>query len=332
MSISDEPKYPMGAVARKTSLSPHVIRVWERRYGAVLPGRTGTNRRLYSDLDIRRLNLLRVATEQGQSIGLIARLKLGELEELVKDDASSNAVVPRHYQTRSPQLTAGDVVVASIECIKVLDRAGLETLLGRAATVLSVHALLETVVGPLMDHVGALWRTGELRPAHEHLASDTVRAFLSARRAAYGANPTAPVIVATTPAGQTHEIGALMVSLLACADGWNDMYLGPNLPAEDIVAAVTSSGARVLALSIVYPGDDPRIEGEFAFLQRYLPKDVSVFVGGRAATHYLTAIQRIGAAYYETLSDFRDALEKARSRPLPEQHAQSESSVNSRAG
>lgn len=316
MTISDEPKYPMRAVARKTSLSPHVIRVWERRYAAVVPERTGTNRRLYSDLDIRRLTLMRIATQQGQSIGLIANLPLAKLEAMIGENAAqglSNQVKTGRQDVAND---AAEIVSASIESIRNLDRPRLETLLGRAASSFPVPALLETVIGPIMDRVGSLWRTGELRPTHEHLASDTVRAFLSARRAAYGSNLNAPVIVVTTPAGQTHEIGALMVSLLACADGWNDMYLGPNLPAEDIIAAVVKSGARALALSIVYPGDDPRIEAELAFLRRHLPENVSVFTGGRAAAQYMPAIERLGAGYYATLNEFRNALEEARARPL----------------
>ena len=37
------------SVARRTGLTPHVIRIWEKRYAAVQPSRTETNRRLYSD-------------------------------------------------------------------------------------------------------------------------------------------------------------------------------------------------------------------------------------------------------------------------------------------
>ena len=44
-------------VARRTGLSAHVIRIWEKRYGAVEPDRTDTNRRLYSEEQIERLKL-----------------------------------------------------------------------------------------------------------------------------------------------------------------------------------------------------------------------------------------------------------------------------------
>jgi MerR HTH family regulatory protein/B12 binding domain len=53
---------PIRVVARRTGLTSHVIRVWEKRYGVVSPLRTPTNRRLYSDSDVERLQLLRRAT------------------------------------------------------------------------------------------------------------------------------------------------------------------------------------------------------------------------------------------------------------------------------
>ncbi len=51
--------YGMKAVSIKTHLSPHVIRVWEKRYQEVTPKRTQTKRRLYSVEDVERLILFR---------------------------------------------------------------------------------------------------------------------------------------------------------------------------------------------------------------------------------------------------------------------------------
>ena len=75
------PGHPIKVAVRRTGLSAHVIRVWEKRYGAVVPARTPTNRRLYSDEDIVRLQWLRQAVEAGQSIGRIAGLPTSELVE-----------------------------------------------------------------------------------------------------------------------------------------------------------------------------------------------------------------------------------------------------------
>ena len=61
-------------VAKMTGLSTHTLRMWEKRYAAVLPHRTEAGGRLYTDADVMRLRLLRTLVESGHSIGGIAKL------------------------------------------------------------------------------------------------------------------------------------------------------------------------------------------------------------------------------------------------------------------
>ena len=77
-------------VAQRTGLSAHVIRIWEKRYGAVEPERTGTNRRLYSDEQVERLSLLREITQHGHSIGHVAKLPTEKLRELATQSLVTN--------------------------------------------------------------------------------------------------------------------------------------------------------------------------------------------------------------------------------------------------
>jgi DNA-binding transcriptional MerR regulator len=81
----EEAHQAIKVVARRTGLSAHVIRIWEKRYGAVEPERTGTNRRLYSDEQIERLSLLRDITQAGHSIGHVAKLPTEKLRQLAKE-------------------------------------------------------------------------------------------------------------------------------------------------------------------------------------------------------------------------------------------------------
>ena len=82
--------YTMKVVARRTGLSPHVIRMWEKRYGVVAPARTDTRRRLYTEADITRLGLLRQATLLGYTISRIA-FPTDQLQALVNAEADCAA-------------------------------------------------------------------------------------------------------------------------------------------------------------------------------------------------------------------------------------------------
>jgi MerR family transcriptional regulator, light-induced transcriptional regulator len=85
----DESGYRIGAVCRMTGLSQHVLRVWEKRYGAVQPQRSETDRRLYLESDINRLLMLKTLVDRGQAIGSIAGLDEEELERRVRQSAGA---------------------------------------------------------------------------------------------------------------------------------------------------------------------------------------------------------------------------------------------------
>src|SRR5689334_10359630 len=101
-AVMSDMGYSIKVVARLTGLTAHVIRIWEKRYAAVTPGRTPTNRRLYSDVEIERLNLLRLATEAGHSIRNVASLPTEALRSLVGAGAESSATASASRQRAKP--------------------------------------------------------------------------------------------------------------------------------------------------------------------------------------------------------------------------------------
>jgi DNA-binding transcriptional MerR regulator/methylmalonyl-CoA mutase cobalamin-binding subunit len=292
----------MKAVVMRTGLSPHVIRVWERRYKAVSPSRSPSNRRLYSDEDVERLALLARATRAGHSIGQIARLKTDELRDL----AGAGPAAPLAFEAEpSAEPAAATIDVESlVSAVQHFDGDALEEGLNRAAVALSRPRLFEDVITPLMHRIGDLWQAGTLRVAHEHMATAVIRSFFGRLSEGYAIPDSAPAVVVTTPLGQNHEVGALIAEAAALSVGWRAVYLGPNLPAEEIVAAVEMNRSRAVALSLVYPPDDPRIEGELRKLRSFLPKGTVIFAGGRVARSYASALDEIQAIVVNTPAEF----------------------------
>ena len=296
-------------VARRTGLTAHVIRIWEKRYGAVEPERTGTNRRLYSDEEIERLSLLRDITQGGHSIGHIAKLPTEKLRQLSNEAHGANGLLSR-------ALTAGPVAPTFLdECIaavKSLDSRALDATLKRAGTELGAQGLLQRVVAPLAQTIGDLWRDGTITAAHEHFASAVIRIFLGHAAKPFAGTDSAPVLVVATPAGQIHELGALLVAAAAANLGWHVIYLGASLPAAEIAGAARQNRARAVALSIVYPEDDPRLEGELGRLHDALPPEIALLVGGRAMHAYGEALGKIDAVQMSDLSHFCATLDDLR--------------------
>ena len=304
--------HPIQVAARRSGLTPDVIRAWERRYHAVDPLRTGTNRRLYTEADIEKLFLLSQVTRAGRRIGDVAGLSVGQLKEIVSEDGEAAARVGGLPASPARGRTNGQYLEACMDYLADLDSAGLESTLAEASIALSPPVLLEQLITPLLHRVGDEWQSGSLRVAHEHMTTAVVRSLLGTLRKSGSAPATAPELVVATPAGQRHELGALMVAVAGAADGWKVTYLGADLPAADIAATALRRQARAVALSIVHPVDDPNLPGEIDVLGTALGGKAVLLAGGSAAGAYSGALAAVGGRIIPDIATFRSELQALR--------------------
>ncbi len=301
-------QHSIQAVARRTGLSVHVIRVWEKRYGVVAPERTGTNRRLYSDEQIARLTLLRQITQAGQSISSMATLPLERLQQIA---AASAPATPSSPTTR-PEARVTPMLQGCLDAVRALDATALASALRQAELALGHQGMLQRVAAPFAQSIGTLWREGVITAAHEHFASAVLRHWLTQSAQAYAASPTAPLLLVATPSGQLHELGALLVAAAAGNLGWRILYLGASLPAAEIAGAARQQHARAVALSLVYPEDDPTLAAELVRLRELLPPATPLLVGGRAMPPQRATLAGIGATSIGDLADLGAALDSIR--------------------
>jgi len=298
--------YPMRVVARLTGLSPDAIRVWERRYGAIIPQRTSGGSRRFSAEDVRRLQLLRQATESGHSICAIANLSEDELQSLpeleiaatkksTKAEDASSIIDSSFEQIRNNYMDA----IHKFDIQKSYD------VLSRAAAVLQPIDFILQIVVPVLQEIGTAWMSGKLQLAHEHLASSQIKSLMCSMVKSATAQPGAPRIVVATPSGHWHEFGAMIAAFMAISRGFQVLYLGANLRNPDLVFACEKFQAKILMLSVLF-NEKEDTNKRLANNLKDLSKDVKVWVG-LPATHPL-AEQDTGAQYFHRYEDYNYAL------------------------
>jgi DNA-binding transcriptional MerR regulator/methylmalonyl-CoA mutase cobalamin-binding subunit len=305
-------RHPIQVAALRAGLSPELLRAWEKRYQAVAPERTGGGQRIYSDEDVQRLRLLRLATAAGRRIGSIASLSSEELSALVDEDRTQLArqraanAAPRAARDVARELDA--VVQSALQAGFALDEGGLHEVLDRQLLLLRPEDLIVGVIAPLMRRVGELWHEEHLRPAHEHLISGAVRGLLARLITSSQLSDSKFHLVVSTPSGQRHEFGAMMAATVASLCQWRVTYLGADLPLEDVAAAVIETKAQALALSLVYPVADPELREELLKLETLLPSQVAIIAGGAAAESYRDVWDQIGARVPTDLLELKHTL------------------------
>jgi len=281
--MASKSTYSIKYVSLQTGLKPHLIRTWESRYQAVCPERAGNKRRCFTDADIRRLRLLKQAVEQGHTISGVSKLTDAELDRLLQQSSLhpvSNLPAKGNRPPAQLLKSASDVVDTALRCVKRLDAAALEKILEEAAVDMSRHAFLQSVILPLFQTIGDLWRAGKMKIIGEHMASVVIRSILWDLLRSVELSKNAPRIVVATPVGHWHEFGALAAALAASESGWRASYFGPNLPSEEIAYAARSIKARALALSLCHRLVDHRLAPELSKLRRLVGDQLPIFITG----------------------------------------------------
>jgi DNA-binding transcriptional MerR regulator/methylmalonyl-CoA mutase cobalamin-binding subunit len=278
--------YPIRAVSKLTGVAIDTLRAWERRHSAVMPIRDDRGR-MYTDADIARLRLLRGAVEHGHSIGRLARLTDPELRQLAAAGASAVSEVdpPRRTPIDTAALTAA---------LQKYDATAIDQQISRLASVLPSLELLRDVLMPVLAQVGDDWHRGPARIAHEHLMSSTIRNILGSFLRLYARPEVSTRLLFATPAGERHEIGTLGAAMLAASSGLGVAYLGPDLPAREIVASVKPAGAQVLVLGLTATSKAKAQERELRAIVHDLPAAVELWAGGRGAVRHTAVISPRG--------------------------------------
>jgi methanogenic corrinoid protein MtbC1 len=233
-------------------------------------------------------------------------MRTEELRELVREDQ-----VERRTPAPPEPLdgtSAGRVLEKAQRAATQMDPGELERILTRAALAFSVPTVLDDIVVPLLNRIGTAWESGRVGPAHEHVATVVIRRFLEWVLGIIEVSDGAPVMVAGTPAGEKHELGALLCALSGAAEGWRGVFLGPDLPSEEVASAALRLEAKVVTLSCVDPRTAQALPGELMRIRELLPTDVHLMVGGPLTVERDVAFFGEGVEIVRTLDELRERL------------------------
>lgn len=292
---------PVTVAARLSGLTPDVIRAWERRYGVVAPERGPRGARLYSATDVERLRLLRRVVERGRRIGDVARLTSRELAALVRRAEATIA-------TAAPALPARLLAV-----VERFDPEGLDAGLGEALVSLGARDFVTQIAGPLLEEVGRRWESGELSVAQEHLVSATLRHLLGGAIRERGRS-RGPLLLLATPEGERHDLGLVLVGLIAVDAGLGLCFLGAELPASDIVTAARRAAVAAVALGVTFHGNRASASREVRAVRRRLPAETELWLGGLDAAAVARSLRERGVRVLGTADQVETETRRLRAQ------------------
>jgi DNA-binding transcriptional MerR regulator/methylmalonyl-CoA mutase cobalamin-binding subunit len=295
--------FSIGSASLQSGLSTHVIRAWERRYGAIIPARTPSGRRSYSHLDIDRLILLKNVVASGYSISQVAELDDDKLMELSEMESHRRGIASTTVD-HNPE----NLLNVCMEAVAMLDSTRLNRQLQRGLSILNRYTMITDVIQPLMERIGRQWAAGDARIVHGHMAAGMVHAHLSAMLTHRAEGDVGnPLVMVAAPAGQHCFLGALAIAALAQDYGWNSAFMGYNLPAEEIAAAATALMPQRIVVSITCRTEDAFMNAELLRLAELVGGRFVLMVGGRAGHFYQQLIEANGGTICYNIENLFEA-------------------------
>jgi DNA-binding transcriptional MerR regulator len=256
----------IGQLAKRTGVSPELLRAWEQRYGLLQPGRTAGGFRLYSAADEARVQHMQRLVAGGLAAAQAAHLVLSG------DEPAPQADSP-------PATTLEDAAGNLAASLDRLDERAANTALDRLFAAYTVETVLRDVVLPYLHRLGARWEAGEVSVAQEHFASNLLRGRLLGLAQGWGQGQGPGAILACVP-GEQHELGLLAFGVALRRRGWRITYLGTDSPIDAVADIAPSLAPTVVVLLSMNP---ERFLDHAREIEK-LANQVQVMIAGTGAT------------------------------------------------
>lgn len=207
-----------------TGIKAHTIRIWEKRYKILVPERTETNIRHYSEKELKYLMNIAFLNKNGFKISKLATIEDDKISELVTNQLDESGPSEKQIEILSQQLIELDAERFEESIDQYIQQFGLQE------TVINI-------ITPFMQKIGWLWRSGAITPVHEHFASNIIRkkilqAIDSETVELIGESQRYTLFL---PENEQHELGILFAYYLLFKRGQQVLYLGQNMPVHDMI-------------------------------------------------------------------------------------------------
>jgi len=205
-----------------SGIKAHTIRIWEQRYTFLKPNRTDTNIRYYCNQELKTVLNISLLNKYGYKISHINKMSEQELQSRIISLTDKDAQEER---------LVNELIAHMID----LDIEAFEKALDGFILARGIDKAITHVVFPFLHRIGILWVTNHINPAQEHLVTHVIRQkMIVGIDGAIPYKKSSKLVLLFLPEGEHHELGLLYVYYLLKIHGVRVIYLGPDLPLQDI--------------------------------------------------------------------------------------------------
>lgn len=206
-----------------SGVKAHTIRIWEKRYNLLSPKRSNTNIRYYSNQNLQKLLNIVLLNSNSFKISRIAEMSDDEITLNARELAFKVAVNDEAVNSFKLSMFQFDKILFNNTYNKLLHRK-------------TFREIFKEVFMPFLEHIGLLWQTDTLLPAHEHFISNLIsqKIQINTEKLEYNVTNKDVTYVLFLPENEIHELGLLYLNYELVLRGNQTVYLGQSLPLDNL--------------------------------------------------------------------------------------------------
>lgn len=206
-----------------SGIKAHTIRIWEKRYNLLIPNRTETNIRYYSHENLQKLLNIALLNKNGYKVSKIAKMTDEELTLRARELAFNDAIIDDAINSFKLAMFQFDKMLFNNIYNKLLHKK-------------TFREIFKDVFIPFLNHIGLLWQTNTLLPAHEHFISNLIaqKIQINIEKLQYSVVKSNKTYVLFLPENEIHELGLMYLNFELVLRGNHTIYLGQSLPLNNL--------------------------------------------------------------------------------------------------
>lgn len=250
-----------------SGIKAHTIRIWEKRYNLLSPQRTQTNIRYYSTENLQKLLNVALLNKNNYKISKIAEMSTDLIVLTAKE--LSNKIVINDEGINSFKL-------AMFQFDKVL----FNNTYSELSQKYTFRGIFKNVFIPFLNHIGLLWQTDTLLPAHEHFISNLIaqKIQVNTEKLEYSVTDSETTYVLFLPENEIHELGLLYLNYELVLRGNNTIYLGQSLPLNNLYHFCKNNDNICFITSLTIQPYDAKIVDYFHEINALLKETNHTFI------------------------------------------------------
>ena len=206
-----------------SGIKAHTIRIWEKRYNLLQPKRTETNIRFYSHKNLTKLLNIALLNKNSFKISKIAEM--------------SDEAITLNSRELAFKIAVNDEAINSFKLSMFqFDKTLFNNTYNKLLHKKTFREIFKDVFIPFLEHIGLLWQTETLLPAHEHFISNLIaqKIQINTEKLQYSVTDSKNTYVLFLPENEIHELGLLYLNYELVLRGNHTIYLGQSLPLNNL--------------------------------------------------------------------------------------------------